>query len=182
MSCLILSESKERPLKIEHNTSDLLIVGEKPWFVCIATFIFTMAWAVPGVLLLTMGDWVGVVMALLGVGMGVAAMGVFGERLQIILDVKAGTATLRNRTIFRHKEDVFPLKDLRKADRETTLTSSAADPTKLRYVVGRPTLILDDGSGQGTVRHLITGNYSNSGSAEILVKAINDWQEMRQKA
>ncbi|WP_234999401.1 hypothetical protein [Roseovarius albus] len=132
-----------------------------------------------------MGDWIGVVIALLGVGMGVAAMGIFGERLQIILDEQAGTATIRNRTIFRHKEELFPLKDLQKADRETTLTSSASDPTELRYVVGRPALILDDGSGQGagqgTVRHLITGNYSNSGSAEILVKAINNWLELREK-
>jgi len=169
--------NRNLPMKIERNTSDMLIVGEIPWFVSIATFIFIMAFATPGVLLAAMGDWVGIVIATLGVGLGVAAMGMFAERLQVVLDTKAQIATIRSRTIFRHRKTVFPLDDLLCATTEATLTSSASDPTRPPRRVGRAALVLDDGSGQGQVLHPVTETYSNSGGAALLVNAINDWLE-----
>ena len=170
---------RRAPLKIEHNTPDLLIVGEIPWFVGIATLIFIMAFVTPGVLLLAMGDWVGVVVALLGAGLGLGAMAMFAERLQVIMDVSRQIVTIRSRTIVRHRQTVFPLKDVLQATRETSLSSSVADPSKPSDKIGRPSLILDDGSGQGRILHPITETYSNSGGAEVLIEAINDWLDAR---
>jgi len=157
----------------------MLIVDEVPWFVGIATFIFVMAFATPGVLLAMQGDWVGLIIGALGAGLGLGAMAMFAERLQVILDAGAQTVTIRSRTIVRRRETVFPLGDVIRATGEVTISKSVSDPSRPGRRVGRPALVLKDGSEQGQVLHPVTEIYSNSGGAALLIDAINDWLRAR---
>lgn len=166
-------------MKITANSPDLLIIEEIPWFIAIMLGLFTLLSAAIGLLVLSQTLVGGLVFLIVGGGMGLAAIGVFVERLQLILDARADTVLLRSRTIFRHREEVFPLSDLLGATGESTLSGrDTDDPSRARRRLYRPSLVLTDGrEGGGQVLHPITEIYDSGRGAATMVRAINDWLE-----
>lgn len=158
------------PMKIYRNTPDLLVAERVPLLLAIGLFGFVMAFVTPGVLLVFAGEWLGLAFGTLGGGLGIAAMCVFVERLQVILDAAAQTATIRRRTMLGHRETTLPLVELVRATTESTTSSG-----KSRQRLFRPTLVLDDGTGAGEILHPITEVFSSGTGAARLVAAINDW-------
>ncbi|MEQ8897203.1 MAG: hypothetical protein RID23_08930 [Roseovarius sp.] len=155
-------------MKIRRNTPDMLVAERVPLLLAMAMFVFVMAFVTPGVMLIFAGEWLGLAFGTLGGGLGVAAMCVFVERLQIILDAAGQTATIRRRTMLGHREVILPLVELVRATTESTQSSG-----KTRQRLFRPTLVLDDGTGE--TLHPITDVFSSGTGAARLVAAINDW-------
>ena len=164
-------------MKITANSPDLLIIEEMPWFIAIMLSLFTLLFAGIGLLVMPETLVGGLVFLLVGGGMGLAGVGVFVERLQLILDARAGTAILRSRTIFRHRETVLHLSDVIRATGESTLSGSAVDtdPSRVRRKLHRPSLVLRDGSGDAPLLHPITEIYDSNRSSTETVRTINDW-------
>lgn len=73
-------------MKIKHNTSDLLIAGDTPWALAIMLLLFTMAFISIGLFVTVSGQWLGLIFVFAGGGMGLGAMALLIERLQLILD------------------------------------------------------------------------------------------------
>jgi hypothetical protein len=175
--------AKDLPaVKITHDSPDLLIVEDMPWLMAVGLGLFTLLLA--GIGLLVMSETLpgGLVFVLVGGGMGIAAIGIFVERLQFILDGRTGTAILRSRTIFRHRETVLPLADILRATGETTLSGgdSSSDPARVRRRMHRPSLVLSDGAG-GEVLRPITEIYDSSRNSAEIVRAINAWLDARRR-
>lgn len=164
-------------MKVTHTSSDLLIIEETPWFIAVMLSLFTLMSVAIGLLVMSQTLAGGLVFLLVGGGMGLAGVGIFVERLQLILDAGAGTATLRSRTIFRHRETVFPLSDVLRATGESTLSGgdTSTDPSRVRRKVHRPSLVLRDGAGGDALLHPITEIYDSSRSSTETVRAINSW-------
>lgn len=167
-------------MKVTRDSPDLLIVEEMPGLMAVGLSFFTLLFA--GIGLLVMSETLpgGLVFLLVGGGMGIAAIGIFVERLQLILDGRTGTATLRSRTIFRHRETVLPLADVLRATGETTLSGgdTSSDPSRVRRRMHRPSLVLSDGAG-GEVLHPITEIYDSSRNSGEIVRAVNAWLDAR---
>ncbi|MEQ9257582.1 MAG: hypothetical protein RIG84_00645 [Roseovarius sp.] len=162
-------------MKIKRNEPDLLVAEEVPWFMAIMLFLFIMCFVTPGVLIAFTGEWLGLLFALMGGGLGFAAMCVFVERLQLILHAPSGTATIRRRTILGQSETSLPLAEVARAVVESR-TSSQQSGSRL----SRPALVLEDGTGEGALTHPVTQVYSSGNRAETLVRAVNGWLEARQ--
>ncbi|WP_417729271.1 hypothetical protein [Roseovarius sp.] len=171
-------------MKITHTSPDLLIIEEMPWFIAIMLSLFTLFFAGVGLLVMPQTLVGGLVFLLVGGGLGLAGVGIFVERLQVILDARAGTATLRSRTILRHRETTIPLVDVIRATGETTLSGSGTDGdgTRVQRKLHRPSLVLRDGAGGTALLHPITEIYDSSRSSAEVVRAINDWLDQRRAA
>ncbi|WP_306112924.1 hypothetical protein [Roseovarius sp. MMSF_3305] len=161
-------------MKIKTNTPDLLIAGETPWFMAIMLLFFTLTFAAIGLLTLTQ-HWAGLIFIIFGGGLGLGAMGVFVERLQVILDARAQTLTLRSRTIFRHSETVIPLGDVLRAETESGLSNNR-DGSRPRRTMSRLIFVIRDGSGTGATTILpLTSVMSSGKGAATVTRAVNGW-------
>lgn len=163
-------------MKIIQDTPDLLIAEEMPWFIAVMLSLCLLLFVGVGLLVSSQTLLGAFVMGGVGGGMCFAAICIFVERLQIILDARAGTATLRSRTILRHREEVLPLDDVLRATGESTLSGgdTSSDPSRVRRRMYRPSLVLSDGAG-GEVLRPITEIYDSSPASGKVVRAINDW-------
>ncbi|NCQ23160.1 MAG: hypothetical protein COW54_16120 [Rhodobacteraceae bacterium CG17_big_fil_post_rev_8_21_14_2_50_63_15] len=164
-------------MKITANSPDLLIIEDIPWFMAVMLGLFTLLSAAIGLLVMSQTLLGGLVFLIVGGGMGLAAIGVFVERLHLILDARAHNVILRSRTIFRHRETEFPLGDLLGATGESTLSGrNTDDPDCPQRRLHRPSLVLVDGSADGgQVLYPITEIYDSGRGAATMVRAINDW-------
>ncbi|SLN18038.1 hypothetical protein ROA7450_00563 [Roseovarius albus] len=164
-------------MKIKHDTPDLLIAGETPWFIAIMLLFFTLIFVGIGMLVVSEGIWAGLIFVIVGGGLGIGAMGVFVERLQVILDAQAKTLTMRSRTLFQYKEDVIPLENVIRAATESSLSGSHSDDfDKPRQRVSRLVFVLHDGAGTGsTVIQPMTSVMSSGGAAGNVTREINEW-------
>jgi hypothetical protein len=115
------------------------------------------------------GVWQGLLFGLFGGGLGFAALCVFVERLQVILDRREGLITLRRRTVLSYSETQLPLENLLRAEVESTISRKDGRSRRLY----RPSLVLQDSDGEAV--HPITQVYSNGGRTKQLVDAINKW-------
>ena len=156
-------------MKIKRNTPDIFVAEEVPWLIAIMLILFIFAFVTPGVGMAFDGFWQGLLFALAGGGMGFAALCVFVERLQVILDRRSGLITLRRRTVLKYEQQNVPLDAFVRAETEET-TSREDGRTRQLY---RPTLVLADEGGEA--RYPVTQVYSSGGNADRLVKAINRW-------
>lgn len=163
-------------MKITRSTPDLLIAEAVPWFTAVMLSLGLLLFVGVGLLVSSQTLIGAFVMAGIGGGMCLAAICIFVERLQLILDAKARTVTIRSRTLLRQREEVLPLADLRRATGETTLSGgdTSSDPARVRRRMQRPALVLSDGAG-GEVLHPITEIYDTSPASGSLVRALNDW-------
>ena len=156
-------------MRIKRNTADVFIAEEVPWLIAIMLVLFIFAFVAPGVAMAFDGVWQGLLFALAGGGMGFAALCVFVERLQVILDRRSGLITLRRRTVLKYDQQQVPLSAFVRAETDET-TSRKDGRTRQLY---RPTLVLADEGGEAL--YPVTQVYSSGGSADRLVKAINRW-------
>ncbi|MBE0453376.1 hypothetical protein [Roseovarius autotrophicus] len=90
-------------VKITHDTPDLLIAENTPWVIAVMLSLGLLLFAGIGSLVASQTLIGAFVMAGIGGGMCLAAICIFVERLQVILDARAGTVTLRSRTILRRR-------------------------------------------------------------------------------
>lgn len=164
-------------MKVTHSSPDLLMIEDMPWFMAIMLGLFTVFFAGVGLLVMPQTLVGGLVFLIGGGGLGFAGVCIFVERLQVILDARAGTAILRSRTILRHRETVFDLSDVIRATGESTLSGgeTSTDPSRVRRPVHRPTLVLRDGAGGAPLSHPITEIYDSSRASAEVVRAINHW-------
>lgn len=169
---MVPAGSEDDDMKIKRNAPDVLVAEEVPWFMASMLFMFIMWFVIPGVLIAFSGEWLGLLFAALGGGLGFAAMCVFVERLQLILHAPSGTATIRRRTILSHSETQLPLSEVAKAVVESSKGNKAP-----RSRLTRPALVLRDGTGDGMLTHPVTQVYSSGNGAAELVRAVNLWLE-----
>lgn len=156
-------------MKIKRNTPQVFVAEEVPWFIAIMLVIFIFCFVAPGLAIAFEGVWQGLLFALGGGGMGFAALCVFVERLQVILDRREGMITLRRRTILKYTQTRLPLDALLKA--ETQWTSSRKNGRTRS--LSRPALMLSEDGAEKA--YPVTQVFSSGGSAEGLTDAINDW-------
>lgn len=156
-------------MKIKLNTSKIFVAEEVPWLIAIMLVLFIFCFVAPGLAMVFDGVWVGLIFAFVGGGMGFAALCVFVERLQVILDQKHGLITLRRRTVLKHQQKTLPLDAFLRAETQVT-TSRKEGRTRQLY---RPVLVVSE-NGDETI-HPVTEVYSSGARAERLVQAINAW-------
>ena len=134
----------------------------------IVLLLFTLIFVAIGLFLVFRGIWLGLIFAVVGGGLGLAAMAFLVERLQLILDAAARTATIRSRTMLRHRETELPLDSITHAIVEkTSRHTSGGKP------LTRTSLIIAD---KGETRtHPITETYHGGGDAKTLTGVLNDW-------
>lgn len=164
-------------MKITRNTPDLLVAEQVPWFMAVMLGLFTLGFSAIGLLVMPQTLPGGLVFLFVGGGLGLGATGVFVERLQLVLDARDATVTLRRRTIFRQQETVLPLDAVLAATGESTLSGRYTDESDLPpRRLHRPSLVLaDGGAGGGQVLHPITEIYDSGPGAALVVRAVNDW-------
>ena len=161
-------------MKVKINKPDLLIAGETPWFIAIMLLFFILIFAAIGLLTLSQ-TWAGLIFLFVGCGLGLGAMGVFVERLQLILDARANTLTMRSRTLFRYNQTVIPLDEVIRAETESSLSNNRDGPTS-RRTVSRIAFVVRDGSGTGgTVVQPLTSVMSSGKGTGTVTRAVNDW-------
>lgn len=91
------------------------------------------------------------------------------ERLQLIFNVDTNTARIRSRTIWRYREDVLALENIREVQRE----ESRDDEGSVTY---RFVLIQKDGS-----RHPLSGTFTNIGRSDATAARMSTWLAERRK-
>ncbi len=160
-------------MKIKLNNSQIFVAEDVPWLIAIMLVLFIFCFVAPGLGMAFDGVWEGLLFALAGGGMGFAALCVFVERLQIILDRREGMITLRRRTVLKYQLRQFPLDGLLRAEVQTTI-SRKDGRTRQLY---RPALVIAEDDDEK--RHPVTEVYANGPAAERLVKAINAWIAQR---
>lgn len=124
-------------MKIRLNNSNIFVAEEMPWLIAIMLVFFIFAFVAPGLGIAFDRVWEGLLFALAGGGMGFAALCVFVERLQVIIDAREGLITLRSRTVLRYRQTVLPLDAFVRAkaeqttSRKKTATGNAASGPRL---------------------------------------------------
>ncbi len=156
-------------MKIKRNTPDVFVAEEIPWLIAIMLVLFIFCFVAPGLGIAFDGVWQGLLFALAGGGMGFAALCVFVERLQVILDRRSGQITLRRRTILKYEQRLLPLDALIRADVQSTTSRKNGRRRELT----RPAIVLSENGNEAV--YPITQVYSNGASSERLVREINKW-------
>jgi len=163
-------------MRIKHKAPDLLIASQTSWFMATLLYLFIMLFAVNGLLLIPLGPEFALILILGGGGMGVIAICLFVERLQLVLDAQTQTVTISVHTIFSYSWAVISLDDLLYATALTTKSSNLTDPTEIRRTLSRTSLVLRDAqNGTDTTIHPVTGIYSKGRSEATIVSDINSW-------
>ena len=136
-------------------------------------FCFTMIFVAAGLVVVASGEWLGLVFGGLGGGLGIAAMAVFVERLQVVLDARAGVARISRRTMFRQRETGFDLSRVLGAE----LQNATSNRDGRRRTLSRPAFKVTHGTDLDPHAHPITEIYSSGRGPETLVTALNHWLE-----
>lgn len=156
-------------MKIKLNNSNIFVAEEMPWLTAIMLVFFIFAFVAPGLGMAFDGVWQGLLFALMGGGMGFAALCVFVERLQVILDAQTGLITLRRRNVLKYDQRILPLDALVRAEAEWTTSRKDGRTRQL----SRPALVvMEDGK---EMTYPVTQIFSNGSSTERLVDAMNAW-------
>jgi hypothetical protein len=168
-------------MKIAHDTRDFLIFDHMPW---VAGTILTIFVALP----LVAGIAAGINVILTGdISLVEAAMMIFGgavfmfpfvliiyalvRRRQVILDRRAGTVTLRRRTIFGYQQEIHALEDLGGAEIESQRLSERS--SRLSH---RALLLL------GEQTRPVAPDFGGLATAQEQAERINAWLGMDREA
>ncbi len=162
-------------MKIKLNSANILVAEEMPWLIAIMLVLFIFAFVALGLGIAFDGVWEGLLFALMGGGLGFAALCVFVERLQVILDAREGLITLRRRTVLKYEQKVLPLDALLRAEAQWTTSRKDGRTRNL----SRPALVVTEDGAEKI--YPVTQVYSNGPGTERLVNAINDWAAQREK-
>ena len=152
-------------MKVTRNTNDQLIVEDTPWFLGFALAVFTMCFMAIGVFTAVEGEMAGLILGAFGGGMGLLAMAVFIQRLQVIFDRLDGKVTFRRRNWRGYREVTHDLMHVEGAVIETTRSDN--------NTLYRTSLLLTGGMSQGT--HPLREAYTSGNAAEKVAEEINVW-------
>ena len=153
-------------MKVLQDTPDRLILDETPWFLALMLAGFILIFVGSGLFIMSSELVFGLVFAVFGGGLGAVVLIALVERLQVIFDRKAGTVTIRRKSLLRYKQVTHALQDVSHAELETTFGSKGT-------TLARPVLLLTGGMSAG--RHPLVTAYSNLSGPPKMVAAINAW-------
>jgi hypothetical protein len=153
-------------MKVTHDTTELLVLDHVPWGLAVLLMLPLLLFTFAAIGIFAAGDWAGAAGAVPGAVLFAMALVVFVERLQLILDRRTGTVTLRCRTLWRYRQDTYALASLARARVESKRGSKG----KRLY---RPVLVFDAGEDRGVWP--VTEIYSSGQGADRTAAAINRW-------
>ena len=153
-------------MKVTRDTPDQLILDETPWGLGIMLVFFILCFVGPGLFLVLQGEMMGLFFAAVGGGLGLMALIVFVQRVQVILDRATDSVAVRRRSMIGYSEVIHSLSDLAEAQLEGTRSSKGT-------AMFRAALVLDRGMSQGT--HPIVEAYTSGRGPQRTVDAINGW-------
>ncbi|WP_135502228.1 hypothetical protein [Roseovarius aestuariivivens] len=163
-------------MRIIQNTPERLVAEEVPWLIAVMLFLFTMTFLGVGLAIAASGVPAGLLFAGAGGGLGCAALGVFVERLQLVLDARTGRAVIRRRTLWQRSETVLPLQRVLHATEERG--PGARRLSRPALVLAAPRIPGASDPSRETV-HPVTEIYASGRAAARLVCAVNEWLDER---
>ncbi len=153
-------------MKVSHDTPHLLVLDYTSWFWALflpIPILVCLGWAVDDAIA---GNPLSALAALASSAFWGMVMAFLVERKQVILNRRTGTVTLRRRTMLRHRQDVFALSGLDRAEAQAHI-GSEGDMT------WRPVLVFETGQDRGV--HPVTPVYTAGQGAHRAADAINGW-------
>ncbi|WP_137109266.1 sodium/calcium exchanger protein [Rhodobacter sp. SY28-1] len=117
-------------MKVIHNTEQLLILEDQPWFIGIMMIVMALIFAFGGMAILASGEvFGGLMMLLIGVGVPVLIGALMVQRVRLTFDRSAGTVSRTRRSVLGLTQTVHPLDRL---DRARVGVSTDSDGTTYR--------------------------------------------------
>ena len=153
-------------MKVTRNTPDQLIIESKPWLIGVMILLFILIFVGAGLAMIAQGDWIGLLFAGFGGGLGILGFWAFVRREQVIFHRPQGFLELRRKTIFSMTRVRHDLGEVSRAIVEESRSTKGA-------ILQRVTLEFD--RGQSTGRHPLTEAYSNIGNPSAIADTINAW-------
>ena len=152
-------------MKVVRNTPQQLIVANKPWLIGSALAAFIVLFVGAGLMVATEEPLPGIMFALFGGGIGAACFVAFVRRVQVIFDCDSNLIIIRTKSVLGFREETHPLRDLRKAVLESTISTANNNASTLY----RPSLDI------GGILHPMVTSYTNTRGPARLVNAVNKW-------
>lgn len=159
-------------MKVVSQSSEKLILANKPWLLGLGMILFVLIFVGIGLRMMMTTDEVfaGIMFALIGGGLGTIAFVAFVRRTQVILDAASDTITIRARSMLGFSERQHTLSDIDCAFLEAPKNSDS----KGMY---RPTLLMKPGITPPKVPILQV--YTSGRGPKNATEAINDWLTYR---
>lgn len=155
-------------MKVTRNTTDQLIVEERPWLFGLMLIIFVLVFTGVGLSMIAAGEFWGIAF-LFGAATGFLFIRVFVRRVQVIFNRPERWIEIRRRSMSRQSAIRYDLTEITQAEVETS-NSGDGGPTH------RVTLIIPKGQSAG--RHNLTDYYVSGNGSHRAAKAINDWLDL----
>ncbi len=152
-------------MKVSHDSPDLLILDHVPWIMAGIFSALILGSAAMAMIMLADGELIGVLVGLGGVPFFALFLVAFVRRVQVVLDRRAGTATVKRRGLVRSSGEQIDLHRLRKAVVQTSRSSDSDTHRPALLIAGRDEALP------------ILFVYSSGRSAGRDVRRINDWLE-----
>jgi hypothetical protein len=151
-------------MKVIHNTEQLLMIEDQPWFIGIMMIVMALIFAFGGMALLASGQlFGGLMMLLIGVGVPLLIGALMVQRVRLTFDRSVGTVTRTRRSVLGLTQTTHPLDRL---DRARVGVSTDSDGTTYR-------MELDLRDPPEMVPFT---TYHTSGTRpEEMTRAVNDW-------
>lgn len=158
-------------MKVTRNTSDQLILENKPWLIGSMLIFMFVVFVGAGLFAISAGQLLsGSVFALIGGGVSGLCFILLIRRTMVIFDRGTGTIDLRRKSMLGMTNVTHELKYL---DRAIVETSRSTDSDGHTSVTHRCAIVLIDGPSAGT--HPLTIVYSSGNGADQAANAINTW-------
>ncbi len=155
-------------MKVTTDTTDLLIVENRPVLLAIALTLFILVFVAVGLTVTMAGEWWGILFALFGGGIGFAAFWAFVRRVQVVFHRPEAYVEFRRRTLFGGSRVRHGLAEIDRAEIEESRSSDSGPTYRVVLVIDR---------GQSVGRHPVTLAYSSGSSHTRVAAAINAWLE-----
>lgn len=151
-------------MKVIHNTEQLLILEDQPWFIGIMMIVMALIFAFGGMAILASGEvFGGLMMLLIGVGVPVLIGALMVQRVRLTFDRSAGTVSRTRRSVLGLTQTVHPLDRL---DRARVGVSTDSDGTTYR-------MELDLRDPPEIVP--FTSYHTSGKRPEAMAQTVNDW-------
>ncbi|MFN5998213.1 MAG: hypothetical protein ACK47C_01590 [Paracoccaceae bacterium] len=151
-------------MKVIHNTEQLLILEDQPWFIGIMMIVMALIFAFGGMAILASGEvFGGLMMLLIGVGVPVLIGALMVQRVRLTFDRRAGTVSRTRRSVLGLTQTVHPLDRL---DRARVGVSTDSDGTTYR-------MELDLRDPPEIVP--FTSYHTSGKRPEAMAQTVNDW-------
>ena len=151
-------------MKVIHNTEQLLILEDQPWFIGIMMIVMALIFAFGGMAILASGEvFGGLMMLLIGVGVPVLIGALMVQRVRLTFDRSAGTVSRTRRSVLGLTQTVHPLDRL---DRARVGVSTDSDGTTYR-------MELDLHDPPEIVP--FTSYHTSGKRPEAMAQMVNDW-------